>query len=180
MIPSLILIAVITIGILGAYFLLSKSNQTMNTIQDLKPSPSVILPQAGSNNLQPSPTAVPNQTQQPVINTRNFPDGLVIQDFKIGTGSAVKSGDTILINYVGTLENGQKFDSSLDRGQAFQTQIGVGQVIKGWDEGIIGMQVGGQRKLIIPASLGYGQTGVSGVIPPNSTLIFEVELEAIK
>jgi peptidylprolyl isomerase len=104
---------------------------------------------------------------------------LQIVDEKIGTGAAVTSGDTININYIGTLTNGTKFDSSYDRKQPFTTQIGVGQVIKGWDEGVIGMKVGGKRKLIIPPALGYGDQTV-GSIPPNSTLIFEVELEGIQ
>lgn len=105
---------------------------------------------------------------------------LKIEDEKIGTGSTVKSGDTVSINYIGTLEDGTKFDSSYDRGQAFETQIGVGRVIKGWDEGVVGMKVGGKRKLTIPPDLAYGSQGAGGVIPPNATLIFEVELVAIK
>jgi FKBP-type peptidyl-prolyl cis-trans isomerase FkpA len=104
---------------------------------------------------------------------------LQVTDEKIGTGAAVKKGDTVEINYVGTLTNGTKFDASADHGGAFTTQIGVGQVIKGWDEGIIGMKVGGKRKLVIPPSLGYGDQAV-GSIPPNSTLIFQVELVGIK
>ncbi|HSW47519.1 MAG TPA: FKBP-type peptidyl-prolyl cis-trans isomerase, partial [Candidatus Saccharimonadales bacterium] len=107
-------------------------------------------------------------------------DKLKIEDIQIGTGSAeVKSGDNISINYTGTLTDGTKFDSSYDRGTPFETQIGVGQVIKGWDEGVIGMKVGGKRKLTIPPDLGYGAQG-QGSIPPNSTLIFEVELMGIK
>ena len=106
-------------------------------------------------------------------------DKLQIQDEKIGSGAAVQKGDTININYVGTLTNGTKFDASADHGGPFTTQIGVGQVIKGWDEGIIGMKVGGKRKLIIPPSLGYGNQNM-GSIPPNSTLIFQVELVGIK
>jgi FKBP-type peptidyl-prolyl cis-trans isomerase len=104
---------------------------------------------------------------------------LKVEDEKVGTGPAVKSGDTISINYVGTLTNGTKFDSSYDRGTPFETQIGVGQVIKGWDEGVVGMKVGGKRKLTIPPSLGYGDQA-QGSIPANSTLIFEVELVSIK
>lgn len=105
---------------------------------------------------------------------------LKIEDIKEGTGSAVKSGDTIIINYSGTLLNGTKFDSSYDRGQPFQTQIGVGQVIKGWDQGLIGMKVGGKRRLTIPSSLAYGERGAGGVIPPNATLIFDLELLEVK
>ena len=106
---------------------------------------------------------------------------LKIEDIKVGTGSAeVKSGDTISIHYLGTLENGTKFDSSYDRGQPLETQIGVGRVIQGWDQGVLGMKVGGKRKLTIPPDLGYGAQGVGNVIPPNSTLIFEVELVGIR
>ena len=106
-------------------------------------------------------------------------DKLQVIDEKIGSGSAVKKGDTVEINYVGTLANGTKFDASADHGGPFTTQIGVGQVIKGWDEGIIGMKIGGKRKLVIPPSLGYGGQAV-GSIPANSTLIFQVELVGIK
>ena len=106
-------------------------------------------------------------------------DKLQVIDEKIGSGSAVKKGDTVEINYVGTLANGTKFDASADHGGPFTTQIGVGQVIKGWDEGIIGMKIGGKRKLVIPPSLGYGGQAV-GSIPANSTLIFQVQLVGIK
>lgn len=119
-------------------------------------------------------------SQTPSSSMATATDGkLQIQDEKIGTGAAVKKGDTVEINYVGTLTNGTKFDASADHGSAFETQIGVGQVIKGWDEGIIGMKVGGKRKLTIPPSLGYGVQAV-GSIPANSTLLFRVELVGIK
>ncbi len=104
---------------------------------------------------------------------------LKIEDIKTGNGKEVKSGDTVVINYLGTLTDGTKFDSSYDRGEPFETQIGTGQVIKGWDLGVVGMKVGGKRKLTIPPSLGYGQQAV-GPIPANSTLIFEVELVDVK
>jgi FKBP-type peptidyl-prolyl cis-trans isomerase len=91
----------------------------------------------------------------------------------------VKSGDTITVNYVGKLTNGQTFDSSYTRNQPFTTVIGTGQVIKGWDKGLIGMKVGGKRRLTIPPDLGYGDQA-AGSIPPNSTLIFEIELVAIQ
>ena len=121
------------------------------------------------------------QTQPPVVTeTPKTMSQLKIEDLKIGTGPEVKSGDTISINYLGTLENGKKFDSSYDRGQPFETQIGVGQVIKGWDQGVVGMKVGGKRRLTIPPELGYGSQEIPNVIPANSTLIFEVELVAIK
>lgn len=105
---------------------------------------------------------------------------LIVEDISVGNGPAVKKGDTISINYLGTLTDGKKFDSSYDRGKPFETQIGMGQVIEGWDVGVIGMQVGGKRKLLIPSAMAYGAQGISGVIPPNAPLIFEVELVAIK
>lgn len=104
---------------------------------------------------------------------------LIIEDIKKGEGKEVVGGDYITIHYKGTLEDGTKFDSSYDRGAPFKTRIGVGEVIEGWDMGVIGMKVGGKRKLIIPPALGYGATGAGGVIPPNATLIFEVELVGI-
>ena len=104
---------------------------------------------------------------------------LKIEDIKKGEGPEVKSGDTIEIHYKGTLTNGTTFDSSYDRGQPFETKIGVGQVIEGWDKGVVGMQVGGKRKLTIPPAMAYGDQA-AGEIPPNSTLIFEVELLGIK
>lgn len=105
---------------------------------------------------------------------------LIIEDLIVGTGSEVKSGDLVSIHYYGTLEDGKQFDSSYDRNQPFETEIGVGQVIRGWDEGVPGMKIGGKRKLTIPFDMAYGERGIPGVIPPKSTLIFEVELLNIK
>lgn len=102
-----------------------------------------------------------------------------IKDIKTGIGKEVTSGDYVTIHYLGTLENGKKFDSSYDRGEPFETRIGVGEVIEGWDMGVVGMKVGGKRKLIIPPQLAYGDREI-GSIPANSTLIFEVELLEIK
>lgn len=118
---------------------------------------------------------LPSQDQANTEDIENTPKELVVEDITEGTGEAVKSGDTIKIDYKGTLVDGTVFDSSYDRGEPFETQIGVGQVIKGWDEGVIGMKAGGKRKLTIPPDMAYGEQGV-GNIPPNSTLIFEVEL----
>jgi FKBP-type peptidyl-prolyl cis-trans isomerase len=103
-----------------------------------------------------------------------------IQDIKVGSGPAAKAGDTVSVHYVGTLTNGTKFDSSRDRGRPFSFTLGQGRVIKGWDLGVPGMQVGGLRKLSIPAEEGYGSRGAGNVIPPNANLIFEVELLEIK
>jgi FKBP-type peptidyl-prolyl cis-trans isomerase len=124
-------------------------------------------------------TKVLKQTTPTIMNGTTDTNGLKIEDTKIGTGREVKSGDTVVINYLGTLTDGTKFDSSYDRGQPFETQIGIGQVIKGWDLGVVGMKVGGKRKLTIPPELGYGSQDM-GSIPPNSTLIFEVELIDVK
>ena len=108
-----------------------------------------------------------------VVTTDSGLQYVVIEE---GDGAAPKSGDRVYVHYVGTLENGTKFDSSRDRGRPFDFTIGQGQVIKGWDEGVGMMKVGDRRKLIIPPDLGYGARGAGGVIPPNATLIFDVEL----
>ncbi len=106
--------------------------------------------------------------------------GLKYEDLNEGTGQAAKSGDTVDVHYTGWLTNGTKFDSSVDRGKPFSFQLGAGRVIKGWDEGVAGMKVGGKRKLTIPPNLGYGSRGAGGVIPPNAELVFDVELLKIK
>jgi len=105
---------------------------------------------------------------------------LNVQDLEIGDGVEIQAGDTASMHYTGWLENNTKFDSSLDRNQPFEFVLGAGQVIKGWDEGVVGMKVGGKRKLTIPSDMGYGARGAGGVIPPNATLIFEIELLAVK
>jgi peptidylprolyl isomerase len=104
------------------------------------------------------------------------PTGLKYTDVVVGKGASPTPGKMVKVHYTGTLENGKKFDSSVDRNEPFSFLIGVGQVIKGWDEGVMTMKVGGKRKLIIPANLGYGARGAGGVIPPNATLLFDVEL----
>jgi peptidylprolyl isomerase len=106
--------------------------------------------------------------------------GLQYTDVKEGKGATPKEGQVVVVHYTGTLPDGTKFDSSRDRGDPFKFTLGAGQVIKGWDEGIATMKVGGQRKLVIPPELGYGAQGAGGVIPPNATLHFDVELIGIE
>jgi FKBP-type peptidyl-prolyl cis-trans isomerase len=106
--------------------------------------------------------------------------GLDIEDLRPGTGAEAKAGNRVTVHYVGTLTDGSKFDSSRDRGEGFSFKLGAGQVIKGWDQGVAGMKVGQLRKLTIPPELAYGERGFPPVIPPSSTLVFEVELLAVK
>ena len=106
--------------------------------------------------------------------------GLVIEDLVVGNGEAANAGQGVSVHYTGWLQNGTQFDSSKDRGEAFVFALGRGEVIRGWDEGVSGMKVGGKRKLTIPPELGYGARGAGGVIPPNATLLFEVELLAVR
>lgn len=112
------------------------------------------------------------------LNTTN--SGLRYEDLIVGDGTLAQPGSTVSVHYTGWLQDGTKFDSSLDRNQPFSFQLGQGEVIRGWDEGVSGMKVGGKRRLIIPPDLAYGSQGAGGVIPPNATLIFEVELLGVE
>lgn len=161
---------VIVVLVLGFLYLMNNNSTKNNNNPSLSSYKSSIPPLSSQ-----TPTSSPGPSESPDAEPVTYADNLIAQDIKIGTGVEVKKGDTVTVNYLGTLENGQKFDSSYDRNQPFTTQIGVGSVIAGWDEGLIGMRVGGKRKLTIPSDLGYGAQG-AGTIPPNSTLIFEIEL----
>ena len=124
-------------------------------------------------------TSQNNTNQDQSDMAQNLPTtGVQTQDVTIGQGPAAEAGDTITVNYVGTLTDGKVFDSSVDRNQPFTFTLGAGQVIRGWDEGIVGMRVGGERKLIIAPDYGYGDQGI-GPIPPNSVLIFDVQLLSV-
>ena len=126
------------------------------------------------------PAAPATKNEEKASKMIKTPSGLQYEDTVVGTGASPKTGQTCVMHYTGWLwENeakGKKFDSSVDRGQPFEFQIGRGMVIKGWDEGVATMKVGGKRTLLIPAALGYGSRGAGGVIPPNATLVFDVEL----
>ena len=115
---------------------------------------------------------------------KTTPSGLKYEDSKVGTGEEAKSGNNVSVHYTGWLNEdgskGKKFDSSVDRGTPFGFPLGAGRVIKGWDEGVAGMKIGGKRTLFIPSSLGYGARGAGGAIPPNADLIFDVELLGVK
>ena len=124
-------------------------------------------------------TVSENNQNMPVSLSTQDQEDLKIEDLEVGQGQEIKEGDTAQVHYLGTLTNGEKFDSSYDRNQPFEFQVGAGQVIQGWDQGLLGMKIGGKRKLTIPPDLGYGNQS-AGNIPPNSTLIFEVELIDIK
>ncbi len=171
---------IVVVILLGGYLFLTQPKNTKTIGNVTFPSPTAQAPATQV----PAQTGLPQstssaQTGSQSANMITMADGLQYQDLTVGTGQEAKAGDTVTVNYVGKLTNGQIFDSSYDRNQPFTTQIGVGQVIKGWDEGIPGMKVGGKRELIIPPSLGYGAQG-AGPIPPNSTLVFLVELLSVK
>ena len=129
---------------------------------------------------QPSDTTTAASTSGATTSGASMPAGLKIEDTKVGTGAEAVAGKTVTVHYTGTLTDGKKFDSSLDRGQPFKFTLGAGQVIQGWDKGFAGMKVGGKRKLTIPPELGYGARGAGNVIPPNATLIFDVELLGVE
>ena len=125
---------------------------------------------AAASTLAAAPTPAPSAS------AANAVTALLKEDVKVGKGPAAKAGDTVRVHYTGKLLDGTKFDSSLDRNEPFELKLGAGMVIKGWDEGIPGMKAGGKRKLTIPSDMAYGKNGHPPVIPPNSPLVFDVEL----
>lgn len=150
-----------------------------STAMELDPdetNPTLFAMAPDSNQADASALGGPMRAEKPEITA----SGLRITDLVEGTGAEATSGQTVVVHYRGTLEDGRQFDASYDRGTPFSFPLGAGRVIKGWDEGVQGMKVGGKRKLVIPPDLGYGTRGAGGVIPPNATLIFEVELLEVK
>jgi len=148
---------ILIIVIFGGYFIIHNNSKNQSNTPLASPTPSATI----------NPT------------TQNM-DELKIEDIILGDGLEASAGKKVTVNYIGTLSDGTKFDSSYDRGETFTFDLGAGEVIKGWDRGVVGMKVGGKRKLTIPPSLGYGESGAGGLIPPNATLLFEVELVSVE
>ncbi|MHC5935770.1 FKBP-type peptidyl-prolyl cis-trans isomerase [Nostoc sp.] len=172
----LVCVVLLVVGQVG-----SKQNTAIaSPLTQTPPAPTTVTENnilIASNTMSDANVASTPSSDDNVVTT---PSGLKYVELKEGTGATPQPGQTVEVHYVGTLENGTKFDSSRDRGQPFSFKIGVGQVIKGWDEGLSTMKVGGRRQLIIPPELGYGSRGAGGVIPPNATLHFDVELLGVK
>jgi peptidylprolyl isomerase len=159
----------------------SMAKRSLQQIQALLIVAAVIVVASAAWAASPTSTPAPASTAsatakaaEPKLITAK--SGLKYADLEIGTGTEVKTGMLVLVNYEGRLANGEKFDSSYDRREPFSFKIGAGQVIQGWEEGVIGMKVGGKRKLVIPPDLGYGEAGAPPRIPPNATLTFEVKV----
>lgn len=173
----------ISLGVMVVCFLvivvaqLGGGQKTAYASQVSQTPAAIVADATNENTLVASNTMTEETAGGEVITT---PSGLKYIEIEEGDGATPKTGQTVSVHYTGTLENGKKFDSSRDRKRPFDFTIGVGQVIKGWDEGVGSMKVGGRRKLIIPPELGYGARGAGGVIPPNATLIFDVELLGVK
>lgn len=151
--------------------------------QERVPEPQQSAPAPQASTPAATTAAAPAAVTAPAAPSGSAPGSvttLLKEDVKVGKGAAAKSGDKIRVHYTGKLLDGTKFDSSLDRNEPFELTLGAGMVIKGWDEGIVGMKVGGKRKLTIPSNMAYGPSGHPPVIPPNSPLVFDVELLEIE
>lgn len=174
----LVVIFLLILSVGGGIYVISSNNQ--NRSQPTPPPISTITSTTGQIST-PSATVIPTSTpiSQEAVNVTTMENGLKIEDEVVGTGPEAVSGKKVTVNYTGTLVDGTKFDSSYDHGVPFTFNLGAGQVIAGWDQGVAGMKVGGKRKLTIPPALGYGAQS-AGSIPPNSTLIFEVKLLGVE
>lgn len=181
----IITVSLVLLVAIGAYFVFKIPSPTINQeLQESSISDNIGESETDTLGIETSSVSADatadNQSNQDSQNNQiNMNDKLEIVDEIVGNGTVAVSGKSVTVNYLGTLTDGTKFDSSYDRNEPFTFNLGVGEVIKGWDEGVSGMKVGGKRKLTIPPSLGYGESDL-GIIPPNSTLIFEVELLDVK
>jgi peptidylprolyl isomerase len=166
---KLLFVSRICFFVLAGIFVLASASLAVKAAPAVTNAPAASAP-------APANVETDKDSGKPIVTT---PSGLKYVDLVVGKGDGAKTGDHLLVNYVGKLLDGTKFDSSYDRGQPYPIELGVSQVIQGWTEGLAGMKVGGKRKLIIPPQLGYGLTGYPDVIPPNATLIFEIEMISI-
>ena len=177
--PRARLPAVVFLGVLAlaATLVSACGSPTPTPTPTRTPTPAPTPTPTATAGFQPVEGAKVSESLDQVVTTAS---GLKYQDLVVGTLEQALAGDTVVVHYTGWLEDGTKFDSSLDRGQPFEFVLGAGRVIKGWDEGVASMKVGGKRRLTIPADLAYGSRGFSNVIPPGATLIFEVELLEVR
>lgn len=171
MTKNILIVAVVVCVALAVWFFGKKGTSVSDSLASPEVTPTPMT--TGSPVATVMASASPETSASPA---KTLKGGLIIQDLVVGIGAEAVNGKKLSVHYVGTLQNGTKFDSSVDRGQPFSFTIGAGEVIQGWDEGVLGMKVGGKRKLVIPAALGYGARGAGSMIPPNATLIFEVQL----
>lgn len=167
---DILIIVIVLIVLVGGIYLIFNNKPTENNQNNS-------MQQEEQNSVQNKEQNNSAQNQQENSNPSNFTvQGMKVQILKEGSSPAAKVGDTVTVNYVGTLENGTKFDSSIDRGTPFSFTLGQNNVIQGWELGIVGMKIGEKRKLIIPSDLAYGDNAVGNIIPAKSTLIFEVDM----
>jgi len=166
----LILFVVITV-----WFVVQKTKEVNEGTSDVQ-RPSDVVNSSEDAGIESDDSAAPSAEGKPI----QYDNGLVAQDVVIGTGKTAENGDTLSAHYVGALQDGTVFDESYGRGQPIQFVLGSGQLIQGWDIGLVGMKEGGKRRLVIPPELGYGAQGAGGVIPPNATLSFEIELVSVQ